>query len=78
VSCTVVDHFQYIVEHSNYGSERFILSFIKAPLAVKVPEEFVCAVDEMDDHAEEGKAGKIGEAAFSQKLAARSQQPSIS
>lgn len=46
----VFDHLQDTVQHTDDRPEGFILAFIKGPLSVKMPEEFVGTVDEVYDH----------------------------
>ena len=49
----VLDHLQYAIQYAGNRAIRFVLAFVERALPVKVPEELVRAVDEVDDH--EGK-----------------------
>jgi hypothetical protein len=49
VSCAVLQHAKDGSEHSGDGAKRWI-SFLETPDAVEVPEEFVSAVDKVNDH----------------------------
>ena len=46
-----VDHLQYRVEHADDGAESAILPAGRATQSVKVTEEFVGPVDQVDDHS---------------------------
>jgi hypothetical protein len=49
VSRAVVEHLRNCMKHARNGAVRRI-SFLEAPEPVKVPKEFVCAVDQVNDH----------------------------
>src|SRR6185503_4678795 len=45
----VLEQLRHRRQHTRYGAERRI-SLLKAPYAVEVSKEFVCAVQQMNDH----------------------------
>jgi hypothetical protein len=53
------DHLQHGLQHADHGAEGRILTLMEAAKAVKVAEQLVCAVDKMDDHAQEHAADFI-------------------
>ena len=46
---SLLDHLQHRVQHAGHGAERTVLALVGATGAVKVSEELVRTVDEMDD-----------------------------
>ena len=51
VRSALLDHFQHRVEYTQHGPVRPVLALGKAAQAVEMPEQLVCAVYEMNDHA---------------------------
>ena len=51
VSCSRLDHLQHCMQHADHGAEGPILALGEAAKAVKVAEQLVRAVYEMNDHA---------------------------
>ena len=51
VSRSTLDHLQDRMEHTDGGAERAIFALGKATKTIKMPEQLVGAVDEMNDHA---------------------------
>jgi hypothetical protein len=45
-----LDHLQDAVQNADHCAERPVLALREAAQAVEVPEELICAVDEVDDH----------------------------
>jgi hypothetical protein len=45
-----LDHLQYRVQHADDGAKGTILALIEATQAVKVPEQLVSAVNQVNDH----------------------------
>src|SRR5262245_54710612 len=50
-SCPGLDHLQHRMQHTDHGAEGPILAFGEAAKTIKVAEQFVRAIDEMNDHA---------------------------
>ncbi len=46
-----LDHLQNRIEHADHRAEGLILAFVEAAQAVKVAEQLVRAVDQMNDDA---------------------------
>src|SRR5262245_52260706 len=51
MSCSGLDHLQHSMHYTDYSAERPILAFGKTAQAVKMAEQFVRAIYEMNDHA---------------------------
>ena len=51
VSCSRLDHLQHCIQYADHGAEGPILALGEAAKAVKVAEQLVRAVYEMNDHA---------------------------
>src|SRR5262249_11855426 len=51
VSCSGLDHLQHSMDHTDHSAEGPILAFGETAQAVKVAEQFVRAIYEMNDHA---------------------------
>ena len=49
---SLLEHLEHGVEDADDGTEGCILALVEATQAVEVPEQFVGAVDEMNDHAQ--------------------------
>src|SRR5581483_4281412 len=50
VGGALLDHFQYRIEHAQHRATGPILALVEATQAVEVPEELVCAVNEVNNH----------------------------
>ena len=50
VSVPVLDHLEHGLQHADDGAVSAILAFVEPAQAVEVTEEFVSAVDEVNDH----------------------------
>ena len=44
------DHFEHRVEHARDRAVTAVLAFVEPAQTVKVPEQLVGSVDDMDDH----------------------------
>src|SRR6185437_7111947 len=49
VSRAGLDHLQNCIQHADHRAEGLILALVKAPKSVKVPEQFVGPVDQMNN-----------------------------
>jgi hypothetical protein len=54
VCCAALDHLQYGVQYPDDGAEFLIPPIVEPALAVKVAEEFVGAVNQVNDHDASG------------------------
>src|SRR5260221_8993939 len=54
VGCAFFNHLEYSVEYANDSTGGFVFAFIKTSLTVKMPEQFVSPVNEVDDHKDTG------------------------
>src|SRR5215813_5213803 len=62
VSCSGLDHLQHSMQHTDHSAEGPILALVETAQAVKVAEQFVRAIYEMNDHASvRGAARKCAE-----------------
>jgi hypothetical protein len=50
VRCPLIDHLQHAIKYTNRCPEWFVLALVEASLTIKVPEQFIRAVDKMNDH----------------------------
>src|SRR6266513_3772615 len=56
IGVAVLDHLENGLQHADDGAVRAVLAFVEPAQAVEVTEEFVSAVDEVNNHF--GNAGK--------------------
>ena len=50
----MVDHLEHGLQNADDGAIRAVFAFVEPAQAVEVTEEFVSAVDKMNDHAPSG------------------------
>src|SRR6266513_2369089 len=50
IGVAVLDHLENGLQHADDGAVRAVLAFVESAQAVEVTEEFVSAVDEVNDH----------------------------
>ena len=50
VRCPLFYQLQHPVQYANCGPKGFVLAFIKTTLAIKVAEQFVSAIDQVNNH----------------------------
>ena len=55
----MVDHLEHGLQHADDGAVRAVFAFVEPTQPVEVTEEFVSAVDKVNDHF--GNAGKATE-----------------